>query len=50
MREHQNLSYDEIAEVLETTRASVKSLLIRAREKFRQVYTRTDRQPELVAR
>jgi RNA polymerase sigma-70 factor (ECF subfamily) len=36
LREYQGLSYDEIAEVLSTTRAAVKSLLFRAREEFRQ--------------
>jgi RNA polymerase sigma-70 factor (ECF subfamily) len=45
LREYQDLSYDEIAEVLNTTRAAVKSLLFRAREEFRQVYAKTDRQP-----
>jgi len=45
LREYQDLSYDEIAEVLCTTRAAVKSLLFRAREEFRQVYARTARQP-----
>jgi RNA polymerase sigma-70 factor, ECF subfamily len=45
LREYHDLSYDEIAEVLSTTRAAVKSLLFRAREEFRQVYARTERQP-----
>ena len=44
LREYHDLSYDEIAEVLATTRA-VKSLLFRAREEFRQVYARVERQP-----
>ena len=45
LREYHDLSYDEIAEVLVTTRAAVKSLLFRAREEFRQVYRRAERQP-----
>lgn len=49
LREYQGLSYDEIAEVLKSTRAAVKSLLFRAREEFRQVYARTDRKPVLQA-
>jgi RNA polymerase sigma-70 factor (ECF subfamily) len=45
LREYHDLSYDEIAEVLNTTRAAVKSLLFRAREEFRQVYTKVERKP-----
>ena len=45
LREYQDLSYDEIAAVLNTTRAAVKSLLFRAREEFRQVYAKAERQP-----
>ena len=45
LREYHDLSYDEIAEVLSTTRAAVKSLLFRAREEFRQVYAKVERQP-----
>ena len=45
LREYQGLSYDEIAGVLGTTRAAVKSLLFRAREEFRQRYARAPRQP-----
>ncbi len=45
LREYHDLSYDEIAEVLNTTRAAVKSLLFRAREEFRQVYRTVERQP-----
>jgi RNA polymerase sigma-70 factor (ECF subfamily) len=45
LREYQGLSYDEIADVLATTRAAVKSLLFRAREEFRQRYARAPRQP-----
>ena len=45
LREYNDLSYDEIAEVLNTTRAAVKSLLFRAREEFRQVYAKVERKP-----
>ena len=45
LREYQGLSYDEIAQVLGTTRAAVKSLLFRAREEFRQVFKTVERQP-----
>jgi RNA polymerase sigma-70 factor (ECF subfamily) len=45
LREFHDLSYDEIADALLTTRAAVKSLLFRAREEFRQVYARTERKP-----
>ena len=45
LREYHDLSYDEIAEVLNTTRAAVKSLLFRAREEFRQVYAKVERKP-----
>ena len=45
LREYHDLSYDEIAEVLNTTRAAVKSLLFRAREEFRQVFAKVERQP-----
>jgi RNA polymerase sigma-70 factor (ECF subfamily) len=45
LREYHDLSYDEIADVLNTTRAAVKSLLFRAREEFRQVYAKVERQP-----
>lgn len=45
LREYHDLSYDEIAEVLNTTRAAVKSLLFRAREEFRQVYGKVERKP-----
>jgi RNA polymerase sigma-70 factor (ECF subfamily) len=50
LREYRDLSYDEIAEALVTTRAAVKSLLFRAREEFRQVYARIERQPGRAAR
>lgn len=36
LREYCDLSYDQLAGVLHTTRAAVKSLLFRAREEFRQ--------------
>jgi len=45
LREYLDLSYDEIAARLTTTRAAVKSLLFRAREEFRQLYLKSDRQP-----
>ena len=49
LREYHDLSYDEIAEVLHTTRAAVKSLLFRAREEFRQVYAKVERKPGRLA-
>ncbi len=45
LREYHDLSYDEIADILSTTRAAVKSLLFRAREEFRQVYAKVERKP-----
>ena len=45
LREYHDLSYDEIADCLTTTRAAVKSLLFRAREEFRQIYATTARKP-----
>ncbi|MBI4497808.1 MAG: RNA polymerase sigma factor [Chloroflexi bacterium] len=38
LREYQNLSYDEMAQVLKTTQSAIKSLLFRAREEFRKAY------------
>ena len=38
LHEHEDLSCDEIADVLGTTKGAVKSLLFRAREEFRRVY------------
>jgi RNA polymerase sigma-70 factor (ECF subfamily) len=38
LREYQDMSCEEIAEVLGTTRSAVKSLLFRAREEFRVVH------------
>lgn len=49
LREYDDFSYDEIAEVLGTTRAAVKSLLFRAREEFRQVYAKAERKPGKVS-
>ena len=40
LREYQDLSCEEIAQVLGITPGAVKSLLYRAREAFRRVYTR----------
>jgi RNA polymerase sigma-70 factor (ECF subfamily) len=45
LREFADLSYDEIADALVTTRAAVKSLLLRAREEFRGLYLRAERRP-----
>ena len=42
LREYHDLGYDEIAEVLATTRASVKSLLFRARAHFRFFWERSE--------
>ena len=46
LREVHQLSYDEIAEVLATSRPGVKSRLFRAREEFRRVWTRVSPDPE----
>ena len=43
LRVYQDLSYDEMAEVLNTTRAAIKSLLYRAREELRQLYNNAER-------
>jgi RNA polymerase sigma-70 factor, ECF subfamily len=48
LREYADLSYDEIAATLCTTRAAVKSLLFRAREEFRTVYRQEAADPERV--
>ncbi|MBI2590848.1 MAG: RNA polymerase sigma factor [Candidatus Blackburnbacteria bacterium] len=45
LREYHDLSYDEIAEVLKITESQVKTWLFRAREKFKQVWTNTERKP-----
>jgi RNA polymerase sigma-70 factor (ECF subfamily) len=45
LREFHDLSYDEIARTLTTTRAAVKSKLFRAREAFRLAYIESDRRP-----
>ena len=42
LREYQDLSCAEIAEILGTTRSAVKSLLYRARAEFRRVYCALD--------
>lgn len=39
LREYEGLSCEQIAEVLGTSRSAVKSLLFRAREEFRSVYS-----------
>jgi RNA polymerase sigma-70 factor, ECF subfamily len=46
LREVHQLSYDEIAEVLATSRPGVRSLLFRAREEFRRVWPRVSPDPE----
>jgi len=40
LKEYQGLSCDEIAEIMNTSRSAIKSLLFRAREEFRQVSER----------
>ncbi len=42
LREYQDLSCEEIAEVLGTSRQAVKSMLFRAREQFREIYERVE--------
>src|SRR4029078_10844631 len=42
LREYQDMSCEEIAEVLGATRSAVKSLLFRAREEFRVVHARLE--------
>jgi RNA polymerase sigma-70 factor (ECF subfamily) len=42
LREYQDMSCEEIAQVLGTTRSAVKSLLFRAREEFRVVHERLE--------
>jgi RNA polymerase sigma-70 factor (ECF subfamily) len=44
LREYGDLSYDEIAEVLSTTRAAVKSTLHRARRSFADAWSAKERQ------
>jgi RNA polymerase sigma-70 factor, ECF subfamily len=41
LREYHGLGYEEIAQVLGTTRTAVKTLLLRARESFRYHYVKT---------
>jgi RNA polymerase sigma-70 factor, ECF subfamily len=43
LREYQDMSCEEIAEVMGTTRSAVKSLLFRAREEFRVVHEKLER-------
>lgn len=45
LREYHDLSYYEIADILNISFTAVKSLLYRAREEFRQVYSISKRQP-----
>jgi RNA polymerase sigma-70 factor (ECF subfamily) len=47
LREYHGLGYEEIAQVLGTTRTAVKTLLLRARESFRYHYVKTH--PKLAA-
>jgi RNA polymerase sigma-70 factor (ECF subfamily) len=49
LRDYRDLSYDEIATALTTTRPAVKSLLFRAREAFRRQYATAVRQPGCAA-
>lgn len=42
LREYQDLSCEEIADVLGTSRQAVKSMLFRAREQFREIYQRQE--------
>lgn len=43
LREYQEMSCEEIAEVMNVSRAAVKSLLFRAREQFREIYVEMER-------
>jgi RNA polymerase sigma-70 factor (ECF subfamily) len=43
LREYQEMSCEEIATVMNVSRAAVKSLLFRAREQFREVYEEMER-------
>ena len=42
LREYQDLSCEEIAEIMGTSRQAVKSMLFRAREQFREIYERAE--------
>jgi RNA polymerase sigma-70 factor (ECF subfamily) len=42
LREYQDMSCEEIAEILGTTRSAVKSLLFRAREEFRVIHDKLE--------
>jgi RNA polymerase sigma-70 factor (ECF subfamily) len=44
LREYQEMSCEEIAVVINVSRAAVKSLLFRAREQFREIYTEMERE------
>lgn len=50
LREYQEMGYDEIAGVMRTTRSTVKSLLHRARERFRELAPGMALGPRLVGR
>jgi len=47
LREYHGLGYEEIAEIMGTTRTAVKTLLLRAREAFRFHYVKLH--PQLAA-
>ena len=49
LREYQEMSCEEIAEVMNVSRAAVKSLLFRAREQFREIYVEMERNGSLKA-
>jgi RNA polymerase sigma-70 factor (ECF subfamily) len=49
LREYQEMSCEEIAVVINVSRAAVKSLLFRAREQFREIYTEMERQGSFTA-
>ena len=42
LREYQDLSCEEIAEIMGTSRQAIKSMLFRAREQFREIYERQE--------
>ncbi|MBI2268636.1 MAG: RNA polymerase sigma factor [Candidatus Blackburnbacteria bacterium] len=48
LREYHGLSCDEIAEVLETTRTAVRTLFFKAKARFREIYARSKRQPQIL--
>lgn len=49
LREYEELSCEEIAGILGTTRGAVKSLLFRAREEFREIFQQVDAPPQPAA-